>query len=398
MFITGEYTNIDSLKDSSLVIHYNYKTLVRGYKHYELSNHLGNVLVVISDKRITLCASSVVSGYEADVISASDYYPFGMLMSERSYSSPAYRYGFNGQQKDDEVSGEGNTNTAQFWEYDCRLGRRWNLDPKPQMGLSDFSVMGNNPILVSDLNGDSYIVKSKEKDAKKAEKDKAQYLRMLNRRTGDKYGYKASDELYLIKVGGKNSNKRHSKELSQMVQAAILSPNLITITLVRGSAAATPADDKVVFDDAVTGEVDITDLSKSSRVYQAGQIAHVLAERTNWPGGFNANVNALSYELAADGFEAQFSSAHQKGKEAEGKVVCGMLKIAYQLPVQEFNPQLGEISTGNYYSAAWTDYGKNKKNKIVRYGYHQIWIDDPNNPTSIEKQQTGVVSGGHRWK
>ena len=27
------------------------------------------------------------------------------------------------------VSGAGNTMTATFWEYDCRLGRRWNVDP-----------------------------------------------------------------------------------------------------------------------------------------------------------------------------------------------------------------------------------------------------------------------------
>jgi hypothetical protein len=40
-----------------------------------------------------------------------------------------YRYGFNGQQKDEEIAGKGNHNTALFWEYDMRLGRRWNVDP-----------------------------------------------------------------------------------------------------------------------------------------------------------------------------------------------------------------------------------------------------------------------------
>ncbi|MFO0322304.1 MAG: hypothetical protein ACK504_07750, partial [Bacteroidota bacterium] len=41
----------------------------------------------------------------------------------------AYRYGFNGQEKDDEIAGNGNINTAEFWQYDTRLGRRWNIDP-----------------------------------------------------------------------------------------------------------------------------------------------------------------------------------------------------------------------------------------------------------------------------
>jgi len=40
-----------------------------------------------------------------------------------------YRYGFNGQEKTDELKGSGNHYTAEFWEYDSRLGRRWNVDP-----------------------------------------------------------------------------------------------------------------------------------------------------------------------------------------------------------------------------------------------------------------------------
>jgi len=152
-FITGEYSNIDSLIDSNYMVHYNYKKLVRGYKHYELSNHLGNVLVVISDKRITLCSSSVVSGYEADVISANDYAAFGAPLEGRTYSSPTYRYGFNGQEKDDDVAGSGNTNSAEFWEYDTRLGRRWNIDPILKPWESPYACFANNPIYCNDVLG-----------------------------------------------------------------------------------------------------------------------------------------------------------------------------------------------------------------------------------------------------
>ena len=154
-FITGEYINIDSLKDSSLVIHYNYKTLVRGYKHYELSNHLGNVLVVISDKRITLCSSSVVSSYETDVISASDYYPFGMLMSYRSFSSPVYRYGYNGKEKDDEVKGEGNSIAFEARVFDSRLGKFLSVDPvyNEFPDLTPFAFAACSPIYQIDYLG-----------------------------------------------------------------------------------------------------------------------------------------------------------------------------------------------------------------------------------------------------
>ncbi|XZF15201.1 hypothetical protein ACTHGU_03620 [Chitinophagaceae bacterium MMS25-I14] len=57
--------------------------------------------------------------------------------------------------KTNEIAGMGNHNTAEFWEYDTRLGRRWNLDPKPTVGLSYYSVLANNPIVYADLNGDT---------------------------------------------------------------------------------------------------------------------------------------------------------------------------------------------------------------------------------------------------
>lgn len=82
---------------------------------------------------------------------------FGQPMSNCNYTSGAekYRFGFNGQEKDDEVAGAGNTNTAMFWEYDTRLGRRWNLDPKPNPSISDYACFANNPIEICDPNGDS---------------------------------------------------------------------------------------------------------------------------------------------------------------------------------------------------------------------------------------------------
>ena len=76
-----------------------------------------------------------------------------------------YGFAFNGQEKDDEVSGAGNTMSAQFWEYDSRLGRRFNIDPKPVTGLSLYACFANNPIWLSDINGDTAIVISAPKGA-----------------------------------------------------------------------------------------------------------------------------------------------------------------------------------------------------------------------------------------
>ena len=90
--------------------------------------------------------------------------------------SPAsqYRYGFNGQEKSTEIKGEGNSYTAEFWEFDPRLGRRWNMDPIYKN--SPYETFGNNPILLVDpkgadttINGNRYkdlqevVIKSKSK-------------------------------------------------------------------------------------------------------------------------------------------------------------------------------------------------------------------------------------------
>jgi hypothetical protein len=88
-----------------------------------------------------------------------------MVMAERDYSGASYRYGFNNQEKDNEISGLGNTSTAEFWEYDTRLSRRWNLDPVPQLFMSDYSCFANNPILNKDPNGE-YRIKGTEDEKK----------------------------------------------------------------------------------------------------------------------------------------------------------------------------------------------------------------------------------------
>ena len=82
-----------------------------------------------------------------------------MLMPGRKYSSGKYRFGFNLHEKSDEISGVGNHTTALFGEYDTRLVRRWNPDPKSNVGLSVYSVFSNNPIWHSDILLDTPTVK-----------------------------------------------------------------------------------------------------------------------------------------------------------------------------------------------------------------------------------------------
>ncbi|MFW5804489.1 MAG: hypothetical protein ACOCWG_04605, partial [bacterium] len=65
-----------------------------------------------------------------------------------------YKFGFNGQEKEDDIYGEGNAYSAEYWMYDSRLGRRWNVDPVDQISISNYATFANNPIANVDPDGD----------------------------------------------------------------------------------------------------------------------------------------------------------------------------------------------------------------------------------------------------
>jgi hypothetical protein len=165
-----------------------------GQKLYEIGNHLSNVITVIGDRRITgdnfnyvtasggnYTFSSVFNDYlytpgtgthnrvtgsdgVADenspiVLSATDYGAWGDALESRSFYSNKYKYGFNGMEKDNEMfSASGTSYSAEFWQYDSRLARRWNIDPKPNPSISSYSAFALNPIAFNDLAGDTPTV------------------------------------------------------------------------------------------------------------------------------------------------------------------------------------------------------------------------------------------------
>ncbi|MBC7382930.1 MAG: hypothetical protein H7296_08025 [Bacteroidia bacterium] len=287
----GGFINLSNVTTNFATISYNIQYLQRGNRRYELTNHLGNVLTVISDKKLPVCSTGTVLYYTADIVSATDYSPFGAPLPERTYNVQetqnktliasqdfasgtdswaatgssttvsnvsgqlaltttntttvvsmsktytvnttkgyrlsidvdagsvtnatisiigvsrtlstgsvsgashqqidfiadggsvsikiqmgigtgtrivyidnvkleeikgdlsGYRFGFNGQEKDDEVDGGGNTMSAEFWEYDARLGRRWNVDPLDYPWQSGYATLDNNPICNNDPDG-----------------------------------------------------------------------------------------------------------------------------------------------------------------------------------------------------------------------------------------------------
>ncbi len=130
-----------------------------GLRKYELTNHLGNVMTVVSDRPVANAIDpindDVIDHYTANFISSQNYYPFGSIVPGTNTNTDEYRFGFNGKEKDDEVSGTGNQYDYGFRIYNPRIARFLSVDP-----LSDsypwytpYQFAGNTPVEAIDMDG-----------------------------------------------------------------------------------------------------------------------------------------------------------------------------------------------------------------------------------------------------
>jgi RHS repeat-associated protein len=126
-----------------------------GLKQYEFTNHLGNVLLTLTDRHIPVYIFGGFALYKPEVASAQDYYPFGMEMVGRAYNPALYRFGFNGQEDDNEISGIGNNLSFKYRIEDTRLGRFFSVDPLSGKFVwnSPFAFACNMPIRYRELEG-----------------------------------------------------------------------------------------------------------------------------------------------------------------------------------------------------------------------------------------------------
>jgi hypothetical protein len=76
--------------------------------------------------------------YQNSTLSITDYYPGGMPLPGCNFNAGEYRYGFNGQEKVDEI--QKYHYTAEFWEYDPRSAKRWNVDPVVKSWESSYAT------------------------------------------------------------------------------------------------------------------------------------------------------------------------------------------------------------------------------------------------------------------
>ena len=148
----------------------------------ELTNHLNNVLSVISDKVIPHNSGGSVAYYKADILQSQDYSPFGVTLKGRNLKKTGsledFRFGFNDMEKDNELKGDGNSYDFGARMLDPRLGRWLSIDAfsSKYPYFSSYCSFGNNPLIFKDENGDyldpvnsaaqSFIDKTADKFAK----------------------------------------------------------------------------------------------------------------------------------------------------------------------------------------------------------------------------------------
>jgi hypothetical protein len=202
---------VDEIIDSLVYVpNENYFCRVLGQKQFELANHtsallstcLGNVLATVLDRRTAVYhpQADTFLYFSADVVNATMYYPFGQAMMSYKNEDFVFSYGLNGQEKEDDIF-EG-AYSAEYWMYDSRLGRRWNLDPRPNPSVSVYACFGNNPILFTDLYGDTIKVEG-------ADKFKQETFKYLQTLTNDLLNMDKNGIIYIVegKQGSQNTDK-----------------------------------------------------------------------------------------------------------------------------------------------------------------------------------------------
>lgn len=134
---------------------------VLGNKRYELKDHLGNVRVTLSDRKLSTIVGAKPQNYRPDILTHNNYYPFGMAQTGRYYAgSNDYRYGFNGKEKDDSF---GQTSYDYgFRIYNPAIAKFLSVDPLTSSypSWSPYPFAMNRPIDGIDLDGLEYLNKT----------------------------------------------------------------------------------------------------------------------------------------------------------------------------------------------------------------------------------------------
>jgi RHS repeat-associated protein len=111
-----------------------------GTYEYNLTDHLGNVRAVINQ--------------DGNVIQTTDYYPFGMPITQTGSSTNNYLYSGKEAQEETDWFDYG----ARM--YDATMGRWFNMDPSAEtyFHISPYAYCANNPVKYIDPTGEHILI------------------------------------------------------------------------------------------------------------------------------------------------------------------------------------------------------------------------------------------------
>ncbi len=142
---------ISAVMDTTLYTH------ALGYRNYTGNNHLGNVLTTFTDRKIPvdLNTDNIIDEYWPDVISSSDYAPFGAYLTERTFRKGSFPNSFNGKREDSELNLQ-DYGMRPYNPMERELG--WKIDDLTTKypELSPYQFASNNPIAGVDLDGEEF--------------------------------------------------------------------------------------------------------------------------------------------------------------------------------------------------------------------------------------------------
>jgi RHS repeat-associated protein len=161
--------------------------------------------VTVNDKKLGVSSNnSTVDYFNPQVVSAQDYYPFGMLQPGRVFNTSGYRYGFNGKENDNEVKGEGSQQDYGMRFYDPRLGKFLSVDPltKDYPSWSPYPFAMNSPISGVDLDGLEFYYAAEGKFLGKGSDPKSTEVRLAKSAGKTPSG---NDRFIAVDINGKYS-------------------------------------------------------------------------------------------------------------------------------------------------------------------------------------------------
>ncbi|WP_344825153.1 hypothetical protein, partial [Rurimicrobium arvi] len=135
-----------------------------GRRYYELTDHLGNVLATVLDRKTgykTSPGATLYDHWSADLAQVSDYYPGGMMMPGRNVEYSWSRMGAQGSPKDDEVYGKGNFIDMGDRHLMTQILRTPKTDNKSEKypSISPYAyVMGNYPNAIDPNGKDVFLI------------------------------------------------------------------------------------------------------------------------------------------------------------------------------------------------------------------------------------------------